>query len=331
MESNASDADGTCDGREYDYIDAIADGIIAGRFTQKEAETLNEARHQGLRNLIISLDRTPAPDTAGGGASSDGERGLEGLGAAAPRVVVSDPATGGRFLGEGSESTVFQDAETGRAIKVRKIPGAERAALREQLDALVRHNALFPKDAYDAEIVSHTSDDGRTNYYLRLTQPLVRPLRDANGYTAKPTEEQIVSELMKIRKDWVFHGSIDESPTDTNADSDCVAADRFMAICPDYVVTDFKPGANTFIDEETGDVRFIDPRVLRNSPNAGIVRQYDADDEFDCEHQDYGSAPPTTTPQIGCFGPMILEKGLSSESAPRHGAPSTHATWLKTS
>ena len=286
MESAAPEADGAWDGREYDYIDAIADGIIAGRFTQKEAETLNEARHQGLRNLIISLDRTPSTDTAGGDAGSNGERGLESLGAAAPRVVASDPSTGGRFLGEGSESTVFQDADTGRAIKFRKIPGAERVALREQLDALVRHNALFPKDAYDVEIVSHTDDKGRTNCYLRLTQPFVRPLRDANGYTAKPTEEQIVSELIKIRKDWVFHGSLDESPTDTDAGSDCVATDRFMAVCPDYVVTDFKPGANTFIDEETGEVRFIDPRILRNSPNAGIVRQYDADDEFDCEHQD---------------------------------------------
>lgn len=286
MESNASDADGTCDRREYDYIDAIADGNITGRFTQKEAETLNEARHQGLRNLIISLDRTGASPEGEGGTAGDGGDGVgQGFLGEVAELSSQNPAVGDRYLGEGGESKVFEDATSRKAVKIRLIPGADKAALRDQLDALARHNALFPKDAYAARIVSFKGDDGRVNYYLRLTQPLVRPLRDANGYTAKPTEEQIVSELMKIRQDWVFRGSLGESPTDTDTDSDCVAADRFMAICPDYVVTDFKPGANTFIDEETGEVRFIDPRVLRNSPNAGIVRQSDADDEFDCEHQ----------------------------------------------
>lgn len=272
MDGGAPEADGAGTGREYDYIDAIADGMIAGRFTQKEAETLNETGHQGLRNLITSLDRAGTfPEGEGGTAGESGDGGGQGFLGEVAELSPQDPAVGDRYLGEGSESKVFEDATSGKAVKIRPIPGADKAALREQLDALTRHNALFPKNAYAARIVSYKGDDGHIDYYLRLTQPLVRPLRDADGYTAKPTEEQIVAELMKIRQDWVFHDTLDDSVTDTDGGSDMVGADRFMAVCPDYVVTDFKPGENTFIDEETGEVRFIDPRVLRNSPNAGIT------------------------------------------------------------
>lgn len=48
MDGGAPEADGAAGGREYDYIDAIADGILTGSLTQREAETLNEAGHQGL-------------------------------------------------------------------------------------------------------------------------------------------------------------------------------------------------------------------------------------------------------------------------------------------
>ncbi len=315
-------------GREYDYIDAIADGNITGRFTQKEAETLNETGHQGLRNLITSLDRAGAsPEGEGGAAGEGGDGGGQGFLGEVAELSPQDPAVGDRYLGEGSESKVFEDATSGRAVKIRPIPGADRAALREQLDALARHNALFPKDAYAARIVSFKGDDGRVNYYLRLTQPLVRPLRDADGYTAKPTEEQIVAELMKIRQDWVFHGTLDEAATDTDGDSGKVGADRFMAVCPDYVVTDFKPGENTFIDEETGEVRFIDPRILRNSPNAGIAPEAPSPSQSPAQGRAEEPPPRPVEAGRGENRPESATGGASKVSRPHMVSPATNGRW----
>lgn len=177
----------------------------------------------------------------------------------------------GHRIGSGSESIAFADPETGKAVKFRQVAGSARNALLDMLCAIVRHNALFPADAYTVDGLASSGSGSGGKLFLKISQPLVRPLRDADGYTAKPTEGQITSALMKIRQDWVFHGTLDESATGAEGDSDRVGADGFMAVCPDYVVTDFKPGENTFIDEKTGGVRFIDPRILRNSPTAGIA------------------------------------------------------------
>jgi len=39
----------------------------------------------------------------------------------------------------------------------------------------------------------------------------------------------------------------------------------------EFIVYDFKPGRNTFIDAVTGEIRFIDPRVAINDPGAGFA------------------------------------------------------------
>ena len=52
--------------------------------------------------------------------------------------------------------------------------------------------------------------------------------------------------------------------------ADFVPSARKIAYNSQFMVYDFKPGRNTFIDAETGEVRFIDPRVDINDPGAGF-------------------------------------------------------------
>ena len=115
-------------------------------------------------------------------------------------------------------------------------------------------------------------------FYLILEQPLVTPMTDADGHIIAPSEGQIVEALNKANRRFkIYDEAWDRQRADDfdTTDSDDSSADfapsaRKIAYNDQYMVYDFKPGRNTFIDAMTGDVRFIDPRVDINDPGAGF-------------------------------------------------------------
>ena len=115
-------------------------------------------------------------------------------------------------------------------------------------------------------------------FYLILEQPLVTPKTDAYGHIIAPSEGQIVEALNKANRHFKIYDeawdrqSADDSDTTESDDSsaDFAPSARKITYNDQYMVYDFKPGRNTFIDATTGEVRFIDPRVDINDPGAGF-------------------------------------------------------------
>ena len=65
---------------------------------------------------------------------------------------------------------------------------------------------------------------------------------------------------------------------------------KMVAASGDYAVYDFKPGRNTFLDAETDEVRFIDPRIDINDPSDNFAysrfgKRRRTDAGFDAERQ----------------------------------------------
>ena len=95
-------------------------------------------------------------------------------------------------VGHGSESEVFSPGD-GTVRKVRLLRPYGIDAVLDDLAKIVYHNYLFPADAYVVNGVLVYDNAGRDEYFLDLSQPLVLPLRDENGFTAAPSEEQILA------------------------------------------------------------------------------------------------------------------------------------------
>ena len=261
--------------REREIVAAIADGSLPHpRFKPEEAKASDGPEHQGLWHLVLLLEA--ARDHAGEGEGFPGgeeppperdgaaERVLARVGTRVGRDPRSREPVDGVVVGHGSESEVFAPGD-GTVRKVRKLHPHSVDATLDDLAKIVYHNRLFPADAYTVNGVLVWNHDGRDEYYLDLSQPLVRPLRDENGFTAAPSEEQILAALRKTGHDFSAIGSL--GPDDgSTGDSDAVPAARFQVFDGDFVLTDFKPGANTFVDSRTGEIRFVDPRIQLNVP-----------------------------------------------------------------
>ena len=117
-------------------------------------------------------------------------------------------------------------------------------------------------------------------------------MRDADSNIIEPSQGAIIESLKKTgQKFSITGGYYDNSDTLSGSSTeDVVECTKMVAASEDYVVYDFKPGRNTFLDAVTGEVRFIDPRVDINDPTDkfayskfGKRRRTDA--SFDADRQ----------------------------------------------
>ena len=248
------------------------------RFTKEEAAASQGTEHEQLWNYILSLE---SPDVHGGGteALGRGERGqnpqgggqLGRLGRMATRYG-RDPkeiaARDHKYLDRGAESRVYlRNNET--VIKVRRLNAYDMDGVKHALAKIVYHNYLFPKDAYRLQdIAIWKNEQGFDEFYMILEQPLVTPKRDADGNIIAPSQGAIIEALKKTGQKFNITGRYyDNGDTPSDSDTeDVVECAKMVAASGDYIVYDFKPGRNTFLDAETGEVRFIDPRVDINDP-----------------------------------------------------------------
>lgn len=264
-------------------LTAVMRGLGTGelrhpRFTKEEAAASQGTEHEQLWNYILSLE---SPDVHGGGteALGRGERGqnpqgggqLGRLGRMATRYG-RDPkeiaARDHKYLDRGAESRVYlRNNET--VIKVRRLNAYDMDGVKHALAKIVYHNYLFPKDAYRLQdIAIWKNEQGFDEFYMILEQPLVTPKRDADGNIIAPSQGAIIEALKKTGQKFnITGGYYDNGDTPSDSDTeDVVECAKMVAASGDYIVYDFKPGRNTFLDAETGEVRFIDPRVDINDP-----------------------------------------------------------------
>jgi hypothetical protein len=274
-------------------LTAVMRGLGTGelkhpRFTKEEAAASEGTRHERLWSYILSLESSEVH--AGRGASVDGisrehdPQGSDGLGRLRRLATRygSDPqeviGSGHRYFDRGAESFVYATGGN-TVIKVRKLQAYNLDGVKEALAKIVYHNYLFPNDAYTLRDIAVWNNNGYDLYYLVLEQPLVTPKTDAEGHIIAPSEGQIFEALNKTKQRfriwdeaWSKQGADDFGDTDGSdtSSADFVPSARKIAYNGQFMVYDFKPGRNTFIDAETGEVRFIDPRVDINDPGAGF-------------------------------------------------------------
>ncbi len=272
---------------DHEKIASVIRGLVAGdlkhpRFTKEEVAASKGTEHEQLWHYILSLESpdvhsggTEALGRGKGGADSQGGGRLGHLRRLATRYG-SDPkevaAKDHKYLDRGAESRVYlwnNDA----VIKVRRLDAYDLDGVKHALAKIVYHNYLFPKDAYQLhDIAVWKNERGFDEYYMILEQPLVTPKTDADGNIIEPSQGHILQALKKTGQQFsVFGGYKDSGDTKDDSDTgDVVESAKMVAANGDYAVYDFKPGRNTFIDAETGEVRFIDPRVDINDPGAGF-------------------------------------------------------------
>ena len=264
-------------------LTAVMRGLGTGelkhpRFTTEEFAASKGTEHEQLWNYIISLE---SPDVDGGGAQAF-NRGKRGAGAQSgdrlgrlrrvatrygrdPKEIASRTH---KYLDRGAESRVY-DKGDGTVIKVRRLDAYDMDGVKHALAKIVYHNYLFPKDAYKLqEIAVWKNGRGFDEFYMILEQPLVTPKTDANGNIVEPSQGAIFEALKKTGQKFNLTGGYyDNGDTPSGSSSgDVVESAKMVAASGDYAVYDFKPGRNTFIDAETGEVRFIDPRIDINDP-----------------------------------------------------------------
>ena len=264
-------------------LTAVMRGLGTGelkhpRFTTEEFAASKGTEHEQLWNYILSLE---SPDVDGGEAQAvEGGKGrknpqsgdrLGRLRRVATRYG-RDPkeiaSADHEYLDRGAESRVYvQDENT--VVKVRRLDAYDMDGVKHALAKIVYHNYLFPKDAYKLqEIAVWKNERGFDEFYMILEQPLVTPKRDANGNIVEPSQGAIFEALKKTGQKFNLTGGYyDNGDTPSGSSSgDVVESAKMVAASGDYAVYDFKPGRNTFIDAETGEVRFIDPRIDINDP-----------------------------------------------------------------
>jgi hypothetical protein len=258
----------------------VIDGMVSGRirhprFTKYEVGASSGIEHEKLWATILSLE--PARSDFGGrgeirssqgGAYSRSSEGLGRLGDLAtrygryPNDVKSE---NGHFFDFGRESHVYRISR-GAVVKVRRINAVDIDGAVGELSKIVYHNYLFPDDAYVLNEIVVYNDNGFDKYYMILEQRFVEPLIDSNRIIILPTEAQIAEALTKTPEQFTLHRSICE-----DSDGEDVEAGRLIAYNEQFLVYDFQPGRNTFIDASTGKIRFIDPRVSLNDPALGFA------------------------------------------------------------
>ena len=268
---------------DSDIVDALAAGRLPyPRFTPQEIQSSHGKQHDTLWHFILSLESAKVhergtSDTARSGeplAPRDGEaaRALARLGTRVqgdPRDRLEVDGVPVKQLDRGAESVVFLMPD-GTVRKIRQFHPNDINSVLDELAKVVYHNHLFPGDAYRVRDILVGDIQGREAYFLALDQDLVVPKTTPDGFIVEPSEAQIREALRQLPRPFSVLGGAsesDESGSDDDSNSDTVPVARFLAYDADYVVYDFKPGRNTFLDAETGAVRFIDPRIQINDPS----------------------------------------------------------------
>ena len=264
--------------REREIVAAIANGSLPHpRFKPEEAKASDGPEHQGLWHLVLLLESAKLDSGEGEGVECGEQLDAQRNGAA-ERILARvgsrigwDPRARhslGDYLDRGKESLVYR-VGNGKVRKVRKLSPYSCDAVLDDLARIVYHNYLFPADAYAVAGVLVYERSGRDEYWLDLVQPLVVPLTDGNGGIAEASESQILAALRKCPVAFNAIGSLEERGPDESpsSSSDSVDAAKFQAYNGDFIVTDFRPGRNTFIDAGSGEVRFIDADILVNDPS----------------------------------------------------------------
>jgi len=288
-------------------LTAVMRGLETGklkhpRFTKEEAAASKGAEHEQLWNFILSLE---SPDVDRGGAqafdrgkreeNSQGGGRLGRLGRMATRYgrepgeIASEDH---KYFDRGAESRIY-DKGDGNVIKVRRLNAYDMDDVKHALAKIVYHNYLFPKDAYRLQdIAIWKNERGFDEFYMILEQPLVTPMRDADGNIIEPSQGAIIEALKKTgQKFSITGGYYDNGDTPSSSNTEDVGeCAKMVAASGDYIVYDFKPGRNTFLDAETGEVRFIDPRVDINDPTDNFVyskfgKRRKTDARFDADRQ----------------------------------------------
>lgn len=283
------------------------------RFRADEIAASTGKEHGKLWQYILSLEsarmdgrRARGGSEVYGRAASQVRRGGSewgrvGTGSAqSPSVAYSQKY---RKLDSGTESEVF-DTGDGWVVKVRQIHPLSIGDVIDELAKVVYHNYLFPGEKYVLDDIVRHEHDGYREFYLILRQPFVTP-KTENGRIVQPTYAQIW-QLMKSRPQGFTFMDLSSRPAETGEygdysssdgdDGDAVPAVKKVAYNRQFVVYDFQPGRNTFIDAKTGKVRFIDPRIDINDPGAGFRyskygtrRKFDGEVDFDKPELGVGS------------------------------------------
>ena len=275
------------------------------RFRADEISASTGKEHGKLWQYILSLEsarmdgrRARGGSEVYGKAASQVRRGGSewgrvGTGSAQSPSVAYSPKY--RKLDSGTESEVF-DTGDGWVVKVRQIHPLSIGDVIDELAKVVYHNYLFPGEKYVLDDIVRHEHDGYREFYLILRQPFVTP-KTENGRIVQPTYAQIW-QLMKSRPQGFTFMDLSSRPAETGEYGDYSSSDgdegevvpavKKVAYNRQFVVYDFQPGRNTFIDAKTGKVRFIDPRIDINDPGAGFRyskygtrRKFDGEVDFD--------------------------------------------------
>ena len=237
------------------------------RFTKEEAAASQGTEHEQLWNYILSLESSEmdgrgaeAFNRGKGSQDSQGGCRLGPLGRMATRYG-RDPgeiaSEDHKYFDRGAESRIY-DAGDGTVLKVRRLDAYDMDGVKHALAKIVYHNYLFPKDAYRLhDIAIWKNERGFDEFYMILEQPLVTPKRDADGNIIAPSQGAIIEALKKTGQKFSITGGYydnGDAPSDSDTE-DVVECAKMVAASGDYIVYDFKPGRNTFLDAETGEVR----------------------------------------------------------------------------
>ena len=279
--------------------------MLYPRFRADEISASTGKEHGKLWQYILSLEsarmdgrRARGGSEVHGRAASQVRRGGSewgrvGTGSTQSPSVAYSPKY--RKLDSGTESEVF-DTGDGWVVKVRQIHPLSIGDVIDELAKVVYHNYLFPGEKYVLDDIVRHEHDGYREFYLILRQPFVTP-KTENGRIVLPTYAQIW-QLMKSRPQGFTFMDLSSRPAETGEYGDYSSSDgdegevvpavKKVAYNRQFVVYDFQPGRNTFIDAKTGKVRFIDPRIDINDPGAGFRyskygtrRKFDGEVDFD--------------------------------------------------
>ena len=309
----------------------LAEDVRSGRlryprFTADEIAASTGKEHGRLWQYILSLEsarmdgrRARGGSEVHGRAASQVRRGGSewgrvGTGSTQSPSVAYSPKY--RKLDSGTESEVFDEGD-GWVIKVRQIHPLSIGDVIDELAKIVYHNYLFPGERYALDDIIRHEHDGYREFYLVLRQPFVTP-KTENGRIVQPTYGQIW-QLMKSRPQGFTFMDLSSRPAEAGEygdysssdgdDGDAVPAVKKVAYNGQFVVYDFQPGRNTFIDAKTGKVRFIDPRIDINDPGAGFQyskhgtrSKFDGDVDFDTPELYTGSAADYERPSLHAVG-----------------------------
>ena len=105
-----------------------------------------------------------------------------------------------------------------------------------------------------------------------LRQERVEILLNDDGYPEKPTAGMIRAAISALNIGLVeYCGDAFPDASSSDSDTDETDGSRMRFYNADYYISDFQPGRNTVIDANTGNVRFIDPRITLNDPAGPIT------------------------------------------------------------